>query len=206
MPFAGSYPGAMTTVMPGSTLVVPDCVLRSALTRTRSPVRRAWLPSAVVNLAAVATVSAVASGAPAPANAARIAARAMASDCQSATLPSAFAAASSCEVVIALVVNGARPLVVAESVTAPVVVVTPLSAFLIDASTSLPTSLMAIERPIETATPTVPPRATATEAAAAIAEISEESVAVSVTLAAPMPVAPSPSTYAWISEAIRFSE
>ena len=89
--------------------------------------------------------------------------------------------------------------------TAPVVVVTPV-AFLIAAATSLPTSLIAIERPIETATPTLPPIAAATEAAAATAEISEESSAVSEALAALMPLLPEPSMYAWISDAIRFSE
>ena len=58
--------------------------------------------------------------------------------------------------------------------------------------------------PIETATPTAPNEA-ASEAAPAKALIEEESSAVSVTLSAWIPAAPSPSTKALIFAAIRFS-
>ena len=78
----------------------------------------------VVNFAAVETVSTEGSGWPAAANAARIEARRSASAIQSAALPSASAALSRSAVVIAVVVNGGRPLDVAEIVTPPLVVVT----------------------------------------------------------------------------------
>ena len=108
---------------------------------------------------------------------------------------------------IALVPNVNRflPSVCASSVTPPVSVLTPSPAFTIAASVRLSTWLIAIERPIEIATPVEPPSPAAIEAAPTSALIPDWSVAVASRLATWIPVAPSPSIFALTSVAIRFS-
>ena len=76
----------------------------------------------------------------------------------------------------------------------PVVVVKPSVVPVMYAATSPPTSLSAIERPIETAIPASPPIAAATLAAPATTWIPALSVAVTLALATEIPVPPSPST------------
>ena len=90
-------------------------------------------------------------------------------------------------------------------VTSPLSVVTPSSALRTNASTSLLISFSAIERPMETATPVLPPTAAASEAAPATALMPESSSAFSATLEPLMPSAPSPSMYALTSVVILFS-
>ena len=76
----------------------------------------------------------------------------------------------------------------------PVDAVTPWSAPTIDASTVLPTSLNASDRPIDTASAApATPIAPAIDTAPAIAWMPDESTALRLTLPAEMPVAPSPA-------------
>ena len=89
--------------------------------------------------------------------------------------------------------NSSLPREMAETSMPPVDVVTPWSASLMYASTSLATSLKASERPIAIDTPAVPPSEAASEAAPAMASMPEASSACTVTLAASMPPTPSPS-------------
>ncbi len=81
----------------------------------------------------------------------------------------------------------------ASSVIAPPVVLTPVSAFVIYDSTSLLISLRAMETPIETDTPAVPPTEPAMDPAPAYVMISAVSTAFIVIVSALIPPVPSPS-------------
>ena len=86
-----------------------------------------------------------------------------------------------------------RPSVRAETVTLPPVASMPASASATNASTLFSISLKASDRPIETATPAVAPKPTASEAATATASMPDESAATMCTALACTPSAPSPS-------------
>ena len=90
---------------------------------------------------------------------------------------------------------------VASIETPPVVAETPVSAFWMKASTWVPISFWASARASETAAPIANERAT--ETALVVAETEEVSCASISTLAAEIPVAPSPSMPAWTCVAIR---
>ncbi|HUS95621.1 MAG TPA: hypothetical protein VMX97_02660, partial [Hyphomicrobiaceae bacterium] len=81
----------------------------------------------------------------------------------------------------------------AVTVTSPRVVLTPLSAFRIEASTALPITFRARATPTETETPAVPAKDAAREVAPVSALIVEVSAAVRDRRAALMPSGPSPS-------------
>ena len=85
--------------------------------------------------------------------------------------PAAIEAATDTALIVALVSE--------VRLTAPVLV-NPFAAFLMDASTSLEIKFWAIDTPIETETPAVPPKEAATEAAPASAVIVELSLALKV--------------------------
>ena len=93
--------------------------------------------------------------------------------------------------------------VVAVKPTAPLVVLT--SAFWINASTSLVIKLLATETPMEMATPALPAKAAAMDAAPASALMVDESCAVREANLTSMPVPLSPSINALTKVAIRLS-
>ena len=87
----------------------------------------------------------------------------------------------------------------------PAVEVAPWPASFIKALMALSMVLSAMETPIDTATPTPPPKAAAIEAAPAKAEMVDVSSAVSEMLSADIPEDPSPSMEACTSALIRLS-